>query len=498
MINNSSKLPAYVPDEGVVLENGYPDWEKHLIMAQFRIETATPEGTFQAAVRVLDHFAEMGVNGLWINPIWRRSSECIKHGGNNGYGNFGIHMIEPTLTGEDTQEGSLRVVSRFVEEAHKRNIRIIFDAIVWGPCKESPLVREHLEFYEKPLRECWGGWAFDWNSRPLRDFYTEAAVHFILETGADGFRVDLAPDTSGYFFKEVVDACLAHGRKILVMAECESRHKGAFHLNEVDVGWGPMPIPWDRPEELETLKKEYGHHSEAFFRNNIVDCIRTGYRIGEYRMQQEGRGGDLRYYTFNLLNHDDHAPAVCGDRLKIAYQALFAPFIPLWWIGEEWNNPVNMLFEGGGNGNVMFFNKIDWDAMNEPENRAFYEDVKRYIGIRRDNSDVFEYFPIRTRDANIEKVVSRYDGWDNPLQAYARFIPGKAILIIPNREDETKTVTVTPEYNRIGLAGEGALKLTNLYSGETSETFGRPWSFTVSVRAHDVGVFLLERSELHS
>ena len=69
MIDNTAKIPAVVPDSEVVLENGYPDWEKHLIMAQLRIETATPEGTFQSAVRVLDHFAETGVNGLWINPI---------------------------------------------------------------------------------------------------------------------------------------------------------------------------------------------------------------------------------------------------------------------------------------------------------------------------------------------------------------------------------------------------------------------------------------------
>ena len=44
MIDNTAKIPAVVPDSEVVLENGYPDWEKHLIMAQLRIETATPEG----------------------------------------------------------------------------------------------------------------------------------------------------------------------------------------------------------------------------------------------------------------------------------------------------------------------------------------------------------------------------------------------------------------------------------------------------------------------
>lgn len=82
-----------------------------------------------------------------------------------------------------------------------------------------------------------------------------------------------------------------------------------------------------------------------------------------------------------MICHDDYTPIVCGDRLTLAYQAIFAPFIPIWWIGEEWNNPLNLLHPG-----VMYFNKIDWDALEKPENRAFFEDVKRTSappGLRR-------------------------------------------------------------------------------------------------------------------
>ena len=72
-IDNSSLLPAYVPDDQVeLLDDGSPEWMRSLIMSQFRIETDTEEGTFQSAISVLDHFAEMGVNGLWINPIYKR------------------------------------------------------------------------------------------------------------------------------------------------------------------------------------------------------------------------------------------------------------------------------------------------------------------------------------------------------------------------------------------------------------------------------------------
>ena len=73
-IDNSALIPKALPDGEVKMEGMSPDWTKTLIMAQFRIETATPEGTFQSATKVLDHYAETGVNGLWINPIWQRGS----------------------------------------------------------------------------------------------------------------------------------------------------------------------------------------------------------------------------------------------------------------------------------------------------------------------------------------------------------------------------------------------------------------------------------------
>ena len=71
-IDNSDVMPKYVKDSLVKLEPSdntgdlmTPDWVKTLVMAQVNISTATKEGTFEAAIKVLDHYQEMGVNGLW-------------------------------------------------------------------------------------------------------------------------------------------------------------------------------------------------------------------------------------------------------------------------------------------------------------------------------------------------------------------------------------------------------------------------------------------------
>lgn len=119
-INNASLMPEYRPDAEVKIEGMSPDWVKTLVMAQFRIETATPEGTFAAATRVLDHYAGMGVNGLWINPVYERDPNT-KTIGFNGYGNYGPHNIEPALTEATDIDGSFAAVRTFVDQAHRRN-----------------------------------------------------------------------------------------------------------------------------------------------------------------------------------------------------------------------------------------------------------------------------------------------------------------------------------------------------------------------------------------
>ena len=264
---------------------------------------------------------------------------------------------------------------------------------------------------------------------------------------------------------------------------------GAFQIDEVSVGWGPVRRPYEKPEFLAELREKYGYHGFAFLNNNIVDCVKSGYLIGQHDMQAEGRGGTLRYYTFNISCHDDYKPAACGSRLRFAYQALYSPFIPMWFVGEEWNNPNNQLEWGDG---VLFFNVIDWAAKETPENTTFFEDIKRHIAIRRSHSDLFEYFPDSTRDANIEKVRSEYDEWHNPLQAYMRFGDGKAIIIVPNGAEESKKIKIKPDYSLFGLKNSDIV-ITDLFSGTElyADSAENLKCFETDVAADDIGIYLI-------
>ena len=490
-VDNSGLLPPV--ERTVKMEGMSPDWVKSLIMAELRIETATPEGTFAAAAKVLDHYAETGVNGLWIGPVFARPVD----GNGNGYGNFGPDTIDSRLTGGASLEKSYQEIRRFVDAAHSRNIRVVFDIVAWGVTESAPFFKKRPDYFIRQngeFRKAWGGYVFDWNNPSFRQWFKTAAVRFIEETGADGFRVDLAPDTSKYYFKEIRDELYRKGHRILIISEMASEPKDTFDFAQLGVNGWTEPPAYSQPERFKEQKKEFGsmHDSSFVLRTNVVDAIRSGAGIGLPQLQQKGEGGIFRFYAVSPLYHDGTVPFVTGNRVRFGYLA-FLPFIPIWWIGEEWNNPRDL----GEHKGAMYFNRINWSAKEEPQNAAFFEDVKRFLRIRRSYPEIFEQFPERLRDANICKVASFRAGAPNPLQAYMRYSENRAVLVIPNytAPSAESSVSVEIPWEQWPVKKSGEFVITDLMT-EKIIAEGDPSSLTefqVELPAEYLGIYLIEQ-----
>jgi hypothetical protein len=470
--DNSALMPAYVPDEYVTLEPAEPggkamtpDWAKTLIMMEVHIETATPEGTFESAVKVLDHCAEMGVNGIWLTPIYEKGP------GGNGYGNIGPHTVEPALTGTTDREESWEVVRRFVDEAHRRNIRVILDIITWGTVTAAPLYKEHPDWYSGTA---WGNQAFDWKNEEFREWYISVAVENILKTGADGYRCDCEPNYTGYsVFDKIRQRCADAGRKILVIAEDGCHRKDTYDFEQDGV---LNYKGWSRGEQYQTPKRFY---LDEF---NIVDSVKTGTIIGESSLQQRNRGGRFRFYTYCVSNHDYQYSIINGNRLVLGYQAIMAPFIPLWYFGGEFNMRAEK--------QVIYFVPVDWSKLDDYDNAMFYEDIKKYIKIRRMYPEIFEYYPEDHRDSNICAVKTDI----SKLQAYARYAGSRAVLIVPNNEGGAVTGTVNVPFEAAAIAGYAGYTITDLMSGTViaEGTQNELSSFKVSIDNGHMGIYLVE------
>jgi hypothetical protein len=132
--------------------------------------------------------------------------------------------------------------------------------------------------------------------------------------------------------------------------------------------------------------------------------------------------------------------------------------------------------------------------LDVPANRAFYEDAKRYIGIRRLLPDIFEQFPPNARQANIAKVDTKKNGIPNNLQAYGRFGNGRAALIVPNYgSNGPATFEITPPLAALGLDTDATYRITDLMAGKPlPSTVGfNAASFSVEIPEDHLGVYLL-------
>lgn len=486
-IDNSSLLPAYRPDSEVTLiDDGTPDWAAEAIIAEVRAETCNgsaanvANGTFDDVKKVVDHYAKVGVNVIFLNPIAERDALGVNGSMYNGYSGYGPHTIAASLAGTKDYTAAKKELKELVDYAHSKNVRILIDIVTWGVATGAPLYNEHREYFSG--QSGWGGPAFKWSSdSPAVKFFVDSLTALAVDTGIDGYRCDVEPGTSGYvMYGKVRASALKAGRKLLIMSEHESTRTNNGELVYDFAQWGV------------NASDGSGHgmymdtYNQVFFENNIVDLIKNGQMIGLPQIWQNG--GELtRFYTFQMSCHDHPAMLVQGNGVYAGYSGILTPFIPLFFIGEEWNNPRS----AGGTG-VMYFNKINWDKSKSGENKEFLEQFKKYVRVRRQHPDIFEAFAPNIMNANICKVTTNKD--DEQPQSYARFANNKAVIVVPNVDDAFKsTVTVTIPWEEAGLKANGTYVVTDLMTGKQidSGTKAELESFKSSVPSLTTGVYLV-------
>ncbi len=474
-INNSWLLPAYKCDGLVSTDsNGTPEWLSSAIIAEVNVSVF---GTFYDMIPILDYCAETGINTLWIPPV---SDKGVN---GNGYSNMGLDTIDPYLTGildygeewrqltDEEYSKGWEIYAEFIEEAHKRNIRILFDVVSFGVLKESPLIAEHPAWFKGYSQESTCN-DFNWNNSELVEWHINNLADIALKTGVDGFRFDSEPMITGYEVnRRLRNTLLSKGRKLIYIAEARNNDNTVYDLSEGDIQ-GPDYI-------------SVRHFESVFLKNNIVDSVLGGQWIGAPEEQDIHQSGTFKYYTFQLCCHDSYNYGAQGNRLVMGYETLYSPFVPLWVLGEEMNNGKD-----GDWTRILYLNTLKRADLREPEKRAFYEDVKKMIEIRRKNADIFELFSENHREANICKV-DTVGGCE--LQAYARFAENKGAVIVPNNTDGELTVTVKPRFYEMGISGYPTYTVKDLKSDiviaeGTEEEIAE---FTFNVSAEDTGIVLI-------
>ncbi len=473
---DNSDLLSYIPTESVKLVSGNstgtlmtPEWIESLVMVELRTDVASIGGTFSESYDLIDFYASVGVNGIWLVPVYERGP------GGNGYGNTGPDRVDPAFAG--TSEDGWQAVREFVDYAHSKGIYIFLDIITWGVMNGSRLTVEHPDWFEGSL---WGNTAFNWKNEELRKWFIDVCVNNILVTGADGYRCDCEPFTTGYdIYGEIRSRLEAAGKHIIIISEDGSDRSRTYDLEQDGV------LLYSAMTRGDFYQNQANFYVDGYL--DIVDSVKNGTGIGYAGGQSDPAiTGTGKYYTNCLTNHDFTARSVKGSRLKIGYSAILAPFIPLWYMGDEFN--------ASASDGVLYFKQVDYSEAKTPEKSFFLEDVRRYIRIRRTLGDIFECWAENHRDSNICEVSAEGFG---TLQHYARFAGDRAVLVIANNnESGISAGQVTIPFEECGISGGAQYTVTDLMSGKTvicgsaDEVNG----FRSVLPAGYIGVYLVEKT----
>ncbi|RTR36207.1 alpha,alpha-phosphotrehalase [Robertmurraya yapensis] len=197
-----------------------PWWKKAVVYQiypkSFNDTTGNGEGDLQGIIKKLDYLKELGVDVLWLTPIYESPQK------DNGYDISDYYKIHEPY-------GSMEDFEQLLEEAHKRGIKIIMDIVINHTSTAHEWFQKALTSKDNPYRDYYvwkdgkegdpptnwiskfGGsaWQYDevteqyylhlfdvtqadlnWENEAVRkDLYK--MMEYWLKKGVDGFRLDV-------------------------------------------------------------------------------------------------------------------------------------------------------------------------------------------------------------------------------------------------------------------------------------------------------------------
>ena len=199
----------------------HPDWTYSSVMYEVNIRQFSPEGTFAGVEAQLPRLKELGVDILWLMPMYEIGTEGRK-------GTLGSYYAISDYKKVNPEFGTMEDFEHLLAAAHKLGFKVILD---WVANQTAPdnvwMTEKPADFYE---RDADGNaiWEYDWTDTRSLNYDNEEvwwaqddAMRFWLEKGVDGFRCDAAGEVPAEFWKGILPKMNKDYPDIYLLAEAE-------------------------------------------------------------------------------------------------------------------------------------------------------------------------------------------------------------------------------------------------------------------------------------
>ncbi len=184
---------AQEPDLAIAKQPARPSpiWLKSGVIYQIFVRAFSPAGDLNGVTARLDELHALNVNILWLMPIHPDGQVKKKGSLGSPYAVRDYYAIDPALGTKDD-------LHRLVQEAHKRQMKVIIDIVANHTAWDSVMMA-HPDFYKKDAQghitypHDWTDVAWlDYSNPKLRQYMLDMLVYWIKDFDLDGYRCDAA------------------------------------------------------------------------------------------------------------------------------------------------------------------------------------------------------------------------------------------------------------------------------------------------------------------
>lgn len=388
-----------------------PDWVTRGVMYQIQPRAFTPEGTLQAATARLPRLAGLGVDILYLCPVfvsdddpdirgWSpRQKKSGMNNPRNPYRMKDYYHVDPEYGTDDD-------LKTFIAEAHRLGMRVLLDMVFLHCGPKAVFLEEHPDFVKRNAEgkvavAAWGFPALNFAHPELREYLWSNMRYWVREFAVDGFRCDVA-DGVPLDFWETARERLDKIRPDLCLLAEGTRREDQLKAFDLNYGWG---FTW---ENAAAVRKQW-----------------------EKMCGERPRGG-ARFIRF-IDNHDiandayDHRveKAWGSRRVNATLVALFTlDGVPMIYNGQEVADTARHSIFGRL--------PIDWASGETPAGRARQAFCNRLCTMRH-----------AERALTHGEVVWLDNDQPDTVLSFLRRAGGEQILSVVNLADRARKVRIT-------------------------------------------------------
>lgn len=384
-----------------------PEWSKDKTIYEVNIRQYTQEGTFDAFAEHLPRLEEMGVGILWIMPV-----QPI--GELNRKGSLGSYYSIADYTKTNPEFGSMKDFKKMVNEAHKRDMRVILDWVGNHTSWDHVWMKSHTEFYTTdksgkiiPPVADWADVAdLNYDNKEMRAAMIADMKFWIEEADIDGFRCDVAMMIPDDFWQTAFAELRKIKPDIFLLAEAEGQQLHTDGFN--------MTYAWHKHHIMNEIAKGTmtADSMDLAINNDLKNYSPDSYRMNFTSNHDENSWNGTEFERM-------------GNGAKTF--AVMAATIP----------GMQLIYSGQEVGLERRLNFFDKDSIVWVDNKNFTQFYTALIELKTENAALW--------NANYGGSYRRIDTQHEKIYSYARELGDNKVVVILNLSSDAHDAVFTAD-----------------------------------------------------